>query len=261
MKKYLAIATIASTLAFSSIPFNTNTTFAANNENTISQTAEDALLNGKKISTTESATNRVSALIEGNQKYEATYDKLTGILTITVSNLSTGEVVSTDVIDTNEVLNQDGLSLPISEGSPIISTPTKPGQISTLAATLIQSEKTFSNYEYFQYSDKTWEIRRPKEKTLNGYHSKNVKESTGSNSTLLPKYKSHVESINSLETAVLLEVGAGAIGIAITAFVPGGAIATGLALAALGYSATSYPTLHKLVNKMEDAYGVYVQVK
>lgn len=260
MKKYLAIATIASTLAFSSIPFNANTTFAASNENVISQTAEDALLNGKKVSTTESATNRVSTLIEGNQKYEATYDKLTGILTITVSDLSTGEVVSTDVIDTNEALNQGVLSLPVNEGS-IISTPIKPGQISTQAAKLIQSEKTFSNYEYFQYDDKTWEIRRPKEKTLNGYYYKNVKESTGSNSTLLPQYKKHVESINSLETDVLLEVGAGAIGIAITAFVPGGVIATGLALAALGYSATSYPTLHKLVNKMEDAYGVYVQVK
>lgn len=260
MKKYLAIATVASTLAFSSIPLNS--TLAASNGNIALSITENANYQAENIKTTETNTNRISSLIHENQEHVADYNKESGIITVTITDLYTNTIVSTNVIDTKAVNLDQGSSLPINEYQNSIKLPLDGIGISPLAsATLLQSEKTFTNYEYFKYSNKTWEIRRPQPKTLNSYYYKNVNELTGTNSELLPTFKGHVERINSLEAAVIRQIGAGAIGIAISAFVPGGVIATGLALSAMGYSAKSYPTLFDLVNEMEDAYATYMSIK
>ncbi|TCT16196.1 hypothetical protein EDC18_102212 [Natranaerovirga pectinivora] len=88
-------------------------------------------------------------------------------------------------------------------------------------------ENTFTNYEYTKTYGTTnkWELRRPRSNIFNYYYFKT--DETTANSSDLSRFKSYVDSINTLEGQIIMDMGLSGLSIVVSAAAGAGAIFTG----------------------------------
>lgn len=194
---------------------------------------------------------RVAQAVDDGKIYTSTFDKKQNTLLNEVRDQQSNTLIQSSLLDLNTQTNS-------------VSKFNSDGMVAYSSRYVIAEENTFSNFEYTEYSDESWQIRRPREPWGVNWYYFNTTE-TSSNRSYLTNFKNKVELINSLEwkvagcisgmtilTYVTICLGA-------TGFGAGVAVAPALAAAGCGAAAISYS--FDLVEAQEDAYYYYNKVK
>jgi uncharacterized protein YxeA len=197
----------------------------------------------------ESPTVSVAKTSDEQNTYTTTYDKENNTVQMVTTNNETG----------------------VSSASELVAIPyVEELQVRTYAAASnYLKENTFANYEYTKWygNPEEWELRRPDSGMFSTYYFQTTK--TNANSAALTSFKGYVDSINTQEGTIILNLGA----VALTYFISGaagaGALFTGGTLTAAAwaslvaaYGATSnyVTTLMTYDTTCKNAYDAYFTV-
>lgn len=208
--------------------------------------------NMKLIEDTENV--RIVENRDGDTIFTSTYDKVNNTVSIEERNLTSKTITNSTLIN----LNENKVNIPSDY------------QLEQESKSWSYYEKTFTNYEYFKYSNiNGFQIARPK----GGFHlvSKDYKNAyySGNNKSKLDSFKNYVDSINSLEGKVIANATMSGASAVFSFLLNAASLPTGgstspaamaAALAAMGLGAKTIDYAIDLFAAMKKANQYYIEI-